>query len=180
MNVTFHTLTALATAAVLNSRSAAPEKRRNSGSGGLKLPAIGFTAGVILHAMLDYIPHTYPIKSGLDVMISLGLFPAAIIFANRSYRPLIGACFLGSIFPDLIDQGPVILNKHLGWSVPVVKVFPWHWPRYSGSIYVGRMTSISAICHLLVAGLSLSLLFVYGRNLFNRRADHGSVPSALN
>lgn len=177
MNVTFHTLAALGTAAVLSSRSANREPQQDPASDRF-LSVIGFAAGVIVHGLLDYIPHTYPIKSGVDVILSLGLFTVAVIFATRSHRLLIGACFLGSIFPDLIDQGPAIVNKHLGWSLPVVKIFPWHWPRYSGSIYGRTMTFVSALSHVLVVSISLCFLAVYGRNLFDRRADRGRALSA--
>lgn len=137
MNVTFHTLTALATAAVLSSRQEAQTSRSSAARDRLPVLAVGFVAGVIVHGLLDIAPHSYPIRSGADVVLSLSLCAAAIALGKPQHRLLVGACFLGAIFPDLVDLGPAILNKRLGWSVPVVKVFPWHRPQYSGSIYDG-------------------------------------------
>ena len=165
MNVTFHTLAALGTAAVLSSRHA-QNVRPPSAHDPLYIQAIGFGTGVVVHGLLDYIPHTYPIKSGLDVVISLVLVAGAILLAHRSHRLLIAVCFLGAIFPDLVDHGPAIISKRLGWPQPTVKIFPWHWPQYSGSIYSHERNAASLLCHFVVVGISLALLWVYGRNLF--------------
>lgn len=168
MNVTFHTLTALATAAFLSSRDVNPAPRQFTHDR-LLIQAVGFATGVLVHGMLDYVPHSYPIQSGLDVVISLTLFAVAVIFAKPRHRALVGACFLGSIFPDLVDLGPAIVNKSLGWSLPVVKIFPWHWPQFSGSVYDGRKAIVLLLCHLVVVGLSVSALYVYRRGLFDLR-----------
>lgn len=137
----------------------------------MPLLAVGFVAGVLLHGLLDFVPHSYPIKSGLDVVFSLILFVAAIAFSKRQHRFLIGACFLGAIFPDLVDLGPAIVNNHLGWSVPVVKIFPWHWRQYSGSIYDRSRGFVSLFWHFLVVGFSVVLLYRYRRTLFQSAED---------
>lgn len=121
MNVTFHTLAALGTAAVLSSKPHAQDLRQAAAHDPLYIQAIGFGTGVVVHGLLDYIPHTYPIKAGLDVMISLVLFAGAILLAHRSHRLLIAVCFLGAIFPDLVDHGPAILSKRMGWPAPTVR-----------------------------------------------------------
>lgn len=176
MNVTFHTLAALGTAAVLSAKPHTQSLRPASVHDPLYIQAIGFGAGVIVHGLLDTIPHTYPIKAGLDVMISLVLFAGAILLAQRPHRLLIAVCFLGAIFPDLLDHGPAILSKHLGWPAPAVKIFPWHWPQYSGSIYSHERNAASLLCHFVVVGISLVLLWVYGRNLFRGGIVSTSEP----
>jgi hypothetical protein len=176
VNVTFHTLAALGTAAVLSSKPHAQDLRQAAAHDPLYIQAIGFGAGVVVHGLLDYIPHTYPIKAGLDVMISLVLFAGAILLAHRSHRLLIAVCFLGAIFPDLVDHGPAILSKRMGWPAPTVKIFPWHWPQYSGSIYSHERNASSLFCHLVVLGISLVLLWMYGRNLFRGGMLSASKP----
>ena len=168
MNVTFHTLAALGTAAALSS------KEQFSAHGRTSILLAGFGAGVLLHGVADYLPHSYPIAPGLDTVLSLTLFAAAFAFAKRQHRLLIGACFLGALFPDLVDLGPSIINHRLGWSVPAVKIFPWHWRQYSGSIYDGSRLFDSLLLHLVVIGLSVSLLYTYRRELFALAEDHQS------
>ena len=166
MNVTFHTLTSLAIAAVLSTKQTKPVANESFVFSDVPLLSIGFVAGVMIHGLLDYVPHSYPIKSIIDVALSLGFFLAATIFIRQRHRLLAALCFLGAIFPDLVDLGPAIFNKHLGWHLPVVKIFPWHWPQYSGSIYDGSRQLSSLKAHVLVAGISLSLLYLCRKNFF--------------
>lgn len=93
-------------------------------------------------------------------------------------RVLLSACYLGALFPDLVDLGPAIVNKRLGWSLPVVKIFPWHWPRYSGSVYDGSRRAESLVYHLLVGGGSLFLLYANRWRLLRRdgRVHSGCPP----
>jgi len=140
------------------------------------LPAIGFVIGVLLHGLLDYVPHSYPIDSRLDVSLSLALASLAIVVSKPKNRFLVLACYLGSIFPDLIDLGPTVINKSLGWSMPTVKIFPWHWPRYSGSIYDGGKSLESLIFHIVIVALSIGLLYGYRRALFRVGTNRADAP----
>lgn len=166
MNVTFHTLTSLAVAAALSTRQTKPVAKELFGFSDVPLLSIGFAAGVMIHGLLDYVPHTYPIKSSIDVILSLGIFFVTMIFVQKRYRILAAVCFLGAIFPDLVDLGPAILNKQLAWHLPVVKIFPWHWPQYSGSIYDGSRRLSSLTGHILATVASLSQLCLYRKNFF--------------
>ena len=98
-----------------------------------------------MHGLLDWIPHSYPIDSAADVSVSLVLLTVVMILVQPKHRFLFGACAFGVLAPDLVDLGPALINKRLGWSLPVFKFFPWHWRQYSGSIYDGshRMESLS-------------------------------------
>ena len=118
-----------------------------------------------MHGMLDYVPHSYPIPSSLDVVISLALFFGSLFVVGSRRWLTFTVCFLGSIFPDLVDLGPALLNRHLGWSIPVVKVFPWHWRQYSGSVYDGSRSAESVLYHLLVLASSFSLLWINRKSL---------------
>ena len=169
MNVTFHTLAGLATAAIISPRITSEDSPRSFARQDLFWLSIGFASGVLTHGLLDYAPHAYPFKSAIDVLVGLVLFCVALSVARRRYRLLLVVCFVGCIFPDVIDLGPAIVNKRTGWSLPVVKIFPWHWREYSGSIYDGSRAVESFLYHLIVAGVCLTLLYAYRRELF-----HGS------
>src|SRR5262249_45273621 len=94
------------------------------------------------------------------------LFVIVLVFVQKRYRAMAMTCFLGAIFPDLVDLGPAILNKQLGWHLPVLKIFPWHWPQYSGSIYDGSRWLTSLLGHILVTTASLGLLYLWRKNFF--------------
>jgi hypothetical protein len=131
------------------------------------MPVIGFIAGIVEHGVMDYVPHSYPIPSGLDVVISITLFIVAVALTKAEFRILVTACFLGSILPDLVDLGPLILNRHLGWTLPTAKIFPWHWPQYSGSLYHGAKRFQAALSHCAVVAVCISLLWFYRFSLFS-------------
>jgi hypothetical protein len=157
MNVIFHVLTGAAVAATLS-----PEK--SPVTGGVLVVGLVTTAGV--HGLLDYIPHSYPINSAIDVGAAVILFCVLLIFAKAHVRPLLVTCFLGSIVPDLIDLGPGILNRHVGLGLPEVKVFPWHWRQYSGSIYDGTRRADSNLAHATVLATALGLIWRSRDRLF--------------
>ena len=153
MNVIFHTATALCISILLTdtgSLSAGPDKRRI-----LATAACVFAAGIISHGLLDYMPHHYPLNSKLDVILSLFVILMTTWCAKKLYRPILLISFIGSILPDIIDLSSAILNKHLGTNIPIAsKLFPWHWPVYSGSIYRGDYT-VSIVNHMLVVAFIL-------------------------
>ena len=169
MNVTFHMLSAVATAAILSSKQK-DRTLHQPFAPNLPIVAAGFVLGVFVHGVLDYAPHSYPIRPVGDVAISLALVALAMTLVKPRCRLLLGACSLGGVFPDLVDLGPAIVNKHLGWSLPVVKLFPWHWRKYSGSIYDGKRFD-SFLCHILVIAASLISLYVFRRSFFARKQD---------
>jgi hypothetical protein len=152
MNVIFHTLASVATAAVLSTQL--KEKKPINSTAGLTILVIGFAMGILLHGVLDWIPHQYPLPSVLDVVVSLFLFSIIFILAHKEARWILCVCFLGAIFPDLVDLGPAILNKKMQLHLPTVRIFPWHWKEYSGSIYDGSRRWLSILNHLVVTGMS--------------------------
>jgi len=166
VNVTFHTAGALATAAFLSSTRSHPASEATAARPSLLIAVIGFVAGVVEHGVMDYIPHSYPMPSSMDVAFSLILFTLAVALTKPQFRLLVTVCFIGSILPDLVDLGPPILNHHLGWSLPTVKLFPWHWPQYSGSLYHGMKRLQSAVAHAVVICVCVSLCWLYRHSLF--------------
>jgi len=157
VNVTFHTTVALATAAFLSSTQSRPASGGTAARPSLLIAVIGFVAGVVEHGVMDYVPHSYPIPSGMDVVFSIILFTVAVALTKPQFRVLVTVCFIGSIFPDLVDLGPPILNRHLGWSLPSVKIFPLHWPQYSGSLDHGANNLQSVVSHSVFIGFCVSL-----------------------
>jgi hypothetical protein len=162
MNVVFHTVASIATASVL---SAQLQQKPLTSTAGLTVLAVGFGAGVLLHGVLDWSPHQYPLAAAVDVIVSLIFFAVVFLLAHNEARWILSACFLGAIFPDLLDLGPAILNKQMQLNLPTVKIFPWHWKQYSGSIYDGGRQWLSFLNHLLVAGMSGFLIIRYRQSL---------------
>lgn len=139
---------------------------------------IVFALSLIFHGFLDYIPHCYPLNSKLDIIFSLMLIVLIFFLINRKYKPLVFYSFLGSIFPDLIDLSPQILSKYLNITfLNHTFVFPWHWQKYSGSIFNSDCT-ISNINHLLLVSFILCILIIEKeklKELFNKnQINHGS------
>lgn len=125
---------------------------------------MGFGIALLLHGLLDYAPYSYPIPSALHVPLSLGLWLVATRYAKPQHRILVGICFLGGVFPDLLDLAPPLANRHLGWALPVTEFFPWHWRQYSGSIYDGSHALESVILHSIVIAIALGLLWRFRRS----------------
>jgi hypothetical protein len=141
MNVTFHVLTAMAASAALSPSQAAAGAGR---------AVAGLAAGIALHGVLDLVPHSYPIRSGADAALGAFLIAAAVAAARPGVRLLVAACCLGAILPDVLDLAPGILHRHLGLSLPEPHLFPWHWRRYSGSVYDGSRGTATLAAHLTV------------------------------
>jgi hypothetical protein len=161
MNVTFHALGSFATAAVL---SLNPAENWRSVSA-LKKYIIGFVAGILIHGVLDFLPHQYPLPSKIDVVLALFLFLLVLFVAQRQNFLLVLICLAGCVFPDVVDLGPVIVDKYLQISLPRLpfRLFPWHLKEYSGSIYDGSRSVESGLYHLLF------LLICFGLIYFNRK-----------
>lgn len=159
MNVTFHVLGSLATAAVL-SKGKTPFA--------LWKYACGFAAGILLHGVLDFSPHQYPLSSKIDVVLALILLAFFSFLVPRRNLLLFWVCYAGAIFPDVLDLSPEIIYKYLGITIPHLpfKIFPWHWKQYSGSIYDGSGSLESSTYYFLVLLISLVLLYAYRKYFF--------------
>ncbi|MGB0931163.1 MAG: hypothetical protein ACPGVB_10325 [Chitinophagales bacterium] len=148
MNVFFHTTTAIGIAIALTDtqhfHSNTPIKNT------FPIAFCAFVVGIIGHGALDYIPHCYPIPSKADVVFGLFIILICLWRSHNTYRFILFASFVGSIFPDLIDLSPSILHKYIGTPIPTTaKLFPWHWHEYSGSIYT-QNCDVSTFNHILV------------------------------
>ncbi len=172
MNELFHVISSIGIAASLADTEAAED----TGSLRHQLPAVvfSFSAGIISHAFLDYIPHTYPIKSKVDVIVSIIAVSILLILTRKSYRLVVASSILGCILPDIIDIGPRMLNAYFGLAVPIHGLFfPWHWKSYSGSLY-NQGHIVSAIDHALVFAV---LLIVFHKKRKRLAKIFFSLPS---
>jgi hypothetical protein len=172
MNVTFHALASFATAAVLSAKLL-PCQNCFFLRSDLPFLAIGFVTGVLMHGILDFAPHSYPIWSKVDVPFCLAMFFLFAWLVKRRNLILLSACYVGCLFPDLLDLSSSIINKYVGTNLPVYKFFPWHWHIYSGSIYDGSRRFESNLWHLLLFVTSVTLLVVFRRRLFRFYEDVG-------
>ncbi len=165
MNELFHVISGVGIAAMLTDTEAVNDKSSLQN----KVPVIfyAFSAGIITHALLDYLPHTYPIKSKTDAIVSIIVAAFLIILSKRSYRLIVAASLFGCTLPDIIDIGPKMLHAYFGLAVPIhTQLFPWHWPAYSGSLYNQGYT-VSAIDHGLFFILLLIIFLTRRKHLRN-------------
>ena len=160
MNVIFHVTTALGVAAVLTDTFNIKSVKESF------IPAsFAFISGVIIHGILDYLPHTYPLSAKVDTVLGLLIIVGVTFLSNRKYTLIVGLAFLGSIFPDLVDLLPSVADKYLGLDITNhTKVFPWHWKEYSGSIFNGN-DRVSDINHILVLALTAIVCWFRRRDL---------------
>ena len=164
MNVTFHALGSFATAAVLS--LGASENWRSISA--LKKYAIGFAAGILVHGILDYLPHSYPLPSKFDVIFAISLSGGMLYLVQKQNRFLVLVCFAGCVFPDVVDLSPTIIKKYLDIEIPALpfRVFPWHLKKYSGSIYDGSRQIESNIYHFSFLLICFGLLYANRKRFF--------------
>ena len=126
----------------------------------------------------------FPTRSIPPLALLLGAAWCAIV--TRRFRILFATVFIGAVLPDLVDLGPAVANRLLGWHLPTFRshLFPWHWVDGSGSLYplegaparaghgdldAGDNQMVSATNHAIVLFLSIAAI-VSNRQPFRSRA----------
>lgn len=160
MNITFHAVMGIATGISLAMVLPAEEPSIWPKREDVPWLLAGLSLNVLLHGVLDILPHTYPFPWWSDIPLALFLCVLALAMVRRRYLLLLALSLLGALLPDLVDLGPPLLNHAFRWHLPTWEAFPWHWEAYSGSIYDGREIWLSALDHGLVLGLCAGLLWV--------------------
>ena len=114
MNLIFHTVFSISTAPIC-------AKYIGEGNKKIKYLTLGFAGNIIGHGIMDLIPHNYPLTRNTDLLVSCGIFLLSMIVVKKEYVSSVFYCFLGGVFPDLIDKAflPIIGLNYL-------KIFPWH------------------------------------------------------
>ena len=166
MNIFFHTATAISVAVLLTDTEKIKPNLALQKT--ISTAFLAFIIGIISHGILDYVPHCYPIPPKIDAVIGLSIILSLTFLAQKTYRFIVFAAFVGSIFPDLIDLLPAILNKYLALQLPIAeKIFPWHFHEYSGSIYSSKC-SVSSFNHFV-------LLFTVFMLIWSRKKDTQTI-----
>lgn len=153
MNVIFHVMTAISLGGIA-AKGSKPQKIR------VRTVVLIFIVGILLHGLLDVLPHQYPLPKSIDVTVSTLTMVIILSFLKANQiRIIFATAFLGSIFPDLVDFGPVLMNRLFGMNIPTFKIFPWHWDRFSGSIMGGGYNLKSLISHAAVILINVLIFF---------------------
>jgi hypothetical protein len=171
LNTAFHALTGLAIGQTAASRLVAaaqegpPPYAPDDGRAlYARVTAFTFLLCVMSHGVLDGLPHEYPFRALGDTLWTVGLVFAWMFLIQPRYRLLLAVAFLGAELPDLIDQVPRDLNRHLGLHLPVLpKLFPWHHPEGSGSLSgnvppLARVASL--VNHVIVVSFAATLMWI--------------------
>jgi len=156
VNVVFHTISAIGVVAMVTDTNIV---KPGNGRAPIAIAATALLSAVFFHGVLDYMPHCYPVHSKWDVLAGLCVIISVFLWVRNNYRLIVAAAFVGCVLPDVVDLLPAILNKYMGWQLPLKeKVFPWHWKENSGSIYSGNCET-SFINHWFVVIFVLSLIY---------------------
>lgn len=162
MNITYHTMLGVASSAVLVKTIPNLENSKI-----YKIAPIAIAVNIILHGVLDLLPHSYSLMMIKDGLISLFLIGLSIIFIKRKYKLLTLTCIFGAILPDVIDK--IIVRSN---SIINSYIFPWH---NSGvinkfySVYLDRIPfQYFKYMDLIIILISLVVLIKY-KDIFIKR-----------
>lgn len=98
LNLVFHTAFSISTSSVLSKNI---EQKHST----IKYLVMGFIGNILVHGVMDLIPHNYPIQTKFDILFSVAMFLLTIIIVNKKFVPMGFCCFLGGALPDIIDKG---------------------------------------------------------------------------
>lgn len=155
MNITYHTMLGVASASVMV--KIIPEEDNIKI---YKIGTIGVGGNILLHGILDILPHNYSLTMIKDGIITLFLIAIAMFFVNNKYRLLTLCCVGGAILPDMIDK---IIIRNI--STVNFYVFPWHNAEIINKFYLVYLKVIPIkyfwITDIVVVGVSLLFLILY-------------------
>jgi len=134
----------------------------------LKYLGLGFISNIIMHGVMDLVPHDYPITTMMDVFISFALFFLAIIFVKKEFRSAVFFCFLGGALPDLVDKGFFRVLR-----MNSIKLFPWHWSNVINFFYKWyKHNWLFTMGNILAIVVSLCLLWANRKFIFKSMAKY--------
>jgi hypothetical protein len=193
MNTVFHCLTAAGIG------HAAASGFREPGGNTPRWPDFPVVAGATLvaflsHGVLDGLKHGYPFSPLLDIVLGASIAGCWCLAVRWRFIWLFGAVFFASVLPDLIDLAPVMLKSKLGIDLHLEaggRLFPWHWPDGSGSMFpsssaapdrfkildVGQNSAISAVNHAIVLAVAAAGIWL-NPSVFRRIPLAGKAAGA--
>lgn len=168
MNITYHTMVGIASSSVI-----AKKYNKKSNNNLLKVIIIGIIVNILLHGVLDLIPHNYPISLMSDIILVLFLSILSIIFIKKKYRILTLSCICGSILPDIIDKFilKIVLNSN-------TYLFPWHNSEIVNKFYQIYIKFIS-VEYYGVMNILITVIF-FGVIIFHRKMFIRNFGSIIN
>jgi len=161
VNLIFHTVFSVSTSPVISKKIVKSDKT-------LKYLGLGFISNIIMHGVMDLVPHDYPITTMMDVFISFALFFLAIIFVKKEFRSAVFFCFLGGALPDLVDKGFFRVLR-----MNSIKLFPWHWSNVINFFYKWyKHNWLFTMGNILAIVVSLCLLWANRKFIFKSMAKY--------
>jgi len=155
MNLIFHTVLSVSTSLIFAKKIVKTDKS-------IKYLGLGFISNIIMHGVMDLVPHNYPVTTMADISISFTFFLLSIIFVRREFLTPVFFCFLGGVLPDLIDKGFFrVLRIN-------IKLFPWHWTNVINFFYKWYFnhTWLFITSNILAIVVSICLLWINRRFIF--------------
>ena len=176
MNVVFHCLTAAGIGHVAASAFREPGGNMPRSSDFLVVAGAAVVA-FLSHGVLDGLKHGYPFSPLPDVVLGASIATGWCLAVRWRFVLLFAAVFFASVLPDLIDLAPVVLKSKLGIDLHLEaggRLFPWHWPDGSGSMFpssstapdrfrildAGHNRAISAVNHAIVLGVAAACIWL--------------------
>lgn len=163
MNLVFHTLFSISTSPICAKKIAKNNKP-------FKYLTLGAIGNIIGHAIMDLVPHDYPLTTKIDVLISFVIFLLSILFVKKEYVYSILFCFLGGVLPDLIDKAllPIIGLRQLD-------IFPFHWANIINFFYKWYTFQMFEVFNILAMLVSLILLVINIKFITNNMLKYTKV-----
>jgi hypothetical protein len=176
MNTVFHCLIGAGIGHVAASRLKEPASNALRRSD-FPIIAGAATVSFLSHGVLDGLKHGYPFSPLLDITLGASIVIAWCLAVRRRFIWLFAAVFFASVLPDLIDLAPVLLKSKLGIDLHLQageRLFPWHWPDGSGSMYpsssaapdrfrildLGQNRAISVVNHAIILAVAAACVWL--------------------
>jgi len=123
MMLTVHALGGTASACVLNQHIKEPYHQiKDHIKHNYRLFFCAFGINILLHGVMDSMPHSHTIGSLLDAVTSMLILLVLLPLWPKKGRIMLLVCFLGALFPDVFDFVFMLIAVGRG-----IRLFPWHW-----------------------------------------------------
>ncbi|WP_142414294.1 hypothetical protein [Hathewaya massiliensis] len=159
MNLTYHTLVGVTTSTVISN---------NNHNINIKNIWIPILLNILLHGLMDIIPHNYPLSLFIDCVFTSILILLVLIFFNKRKYKITLICVFGAIIPDIIDK---LIIKYLLHSNNYLFIF--HKSKFINRFYGMYLKMISGqyfwvlnITNIIIVIICFIILNKYKKNFF--------------